>query len=621
MVLKICYNHHIHRVSKLPVTFQDLQKIVLHLFDNQLPDDWTLQYQDAEGDSIMLSDEHDFHNLLEDLNNSSKSVKIYVVPLKDIHQSQSRFESSVCESFSKTNDTELKNLNDEFQVIERQDPTSVEVKEMSCEEVEVPQEPERNVQNPVEKPMIVQVEKEEPQEPVNIPTQTDVIDQKSEHVQTYSQNDISNEGCRLKGKRRHHCLKKIIKKLTRTDLSPGRKERLETKFTSIVAELSPEHREKVEQKRRKYEERRTEKALKEKERFEKSVTDIFYQNLPALASLTRDLVNDSAPVKEDPKKEERPEVIQIDIDVKPEPVPSTEKSVHYHVSCDGCKMYPIVGIRYKCYVCPDFDYCEKCEGTTEHPHPFIKIRTPQQYVPHHARHQERPNTCLRQRLPIFSHCPAFRRCQQAQEQREDQESGNDQRAQHWENVRKGLNDFKNSGSFRHVLGSLFGAPMTNTQEEKEKVVKDVTDLYETLPNQLQERVKEHYQAMPEHCRNHLNNILQGLPKDILEKKEEAPEVPEKKEEEVIIQGEPIVEENLEKVDDEDACLIKEVEVEIKKEEEEPEVEKKEYSEEVRNKAAMLKEIFSDADEQNLLLFVSESPLMGIEELVENYLSL
>ena len=33
------------------------------------------------------------------------------------------------------------------------------------------------------------------------------------------------------------------------------------------------------------------------------------------------------------------------------------KVVHEGVACDGCKMFPIVGIRYKCSVREDFDLC------------------------------------------------------------------------------------------------------------------------------------------------------------------------------------------------------------------------------------------------------------------------
>ncbi len=55
------------------------------------------------------------------------------------------------------------------------------------------------------------------------------------------------------------------------------------------------------------------------------------------------------------------------------------KPVHYHYICDGCEKQGIVGIRYKCTVCPDFDYCEECEKKfgEKHGHPFLKIRRPE----------------------------------------------------------------------------------------------------------------------------------------------------------------------------------------------------------------------------------------------------
>ena len=55
------------------------------------------------------------------------------------------------------------------------------------------------------------------------------------------------------------------------------------------------------------------------------------------------------------------------------------KPIHYGVICDGCKKNPIVGCRYKCAVCKNFDYCEECEEkfNKTHQHPFIKIYKPQ----------------------------------------------------------------------------------------------------------------------------------------------------------------------------------------------------------------------------------------------------
>jgi hypothetical protein len=33
---------------------------------------------------------------------------------------------------------------------------------------------------------------------------------------------------------------------------------------------------------------------------------------------------------------------------------------HINITCDGCHMLPIRGLRYKCGVCEDFDYCQNC---------------------------------------------------------------------------------------------------------------------------------------------------------------------------------------------------------------------------------------------------------------------
>jgi hypothetical protein len=56
------------------------------------------------------------------------------------------------------------------------------------------------------------------------------------------------------------------------------------------------------------------------------------------------------------------------------------KSIHEYIRCNGCSKSPIVGDRYKCFVCNDFDYCDECEeknsSTKEHPHDFIRIRQP-----------------------------------------------------------------------------------------------------------------------------------------------------------------------------------------------------------------------------------------------------
>lgn len=75
--------------------------------------------------------------------------------------------------------------------------------------------------------------------------------------------------------------------------------------------------------------------------------------------------------------------------------PSSERSVHENIVCDGCNG-SVVGIRYKCSVCNDYDLCESCElkgGVHDSSHPLLKITVPLQ-----------PRWGGRGR-----HCPAHRR--------------------------------------------------------------------------------------------------------------------------------------------------------------------------------------------------------------------
>jgi len=52
--------------------------------------------------------------------------------------------------------------------------------------------------------------------------------------------------------------------------------------------------------------------------------------------------------------------------------------VHEGITCDGCQQSPITGIRFKCRVCPDYDLCTSCEAKDVHPadHPLIKFKVP-----------------------------------------------------------------------------------------------------------------------------------------------------------------------------------------------------------------------------------------------------
>jgi sequestosome 1 len=75
---------------------------------------------------------------------------------------------------------------------------------------------------------------------------------------------------------------------------------------------------------------------------------------------------------------------------------ATNKECHVGVECDGCKG-PVIGFRYKCFVCPNYDLCEKCSAAGIHSeHNMIKITKPGSFHhphPHHfhgRRHRHTP---------------------------------------------------------------------------------------------------------------------------------------------------------------------------------------------------------------------------------------
>ena len=64
---------------------------------------------------------------------------------------------------------------------------------------------------------------------------------------------------------------------------------------------------------------------------------------------------------------------------------SLVKTTHKGIVCKKCGMNPIVGYRYKCSICKDYNLCERCEEknyeTQEHLHDFIKMRNEEKVEP------------------------------------------------------------------------------------------------------------------------------------------------------------------------------------------------------------------------------------------------
>ncbi len=96
----------------------------------------------------------------------------------------------------------------------------------------------------------------------------------------------------------------------------------------------------------------------------------------------QNLVKFTEEKKEDKNEENKNEKKEVNKEEKKEEKKDDKKEeliIHHHVKCDGCKKSPIQGIRYKCTICENFDYCEECEKkyALQHGHPILKIRKPE----------------------------------------------------------------------------------------------------------------------------------------------------------------------------------------------------------------------------------------------------
>ena len=76
----------------------------------------------------------------------------------------------------------------------------------------------------------------------------------------------------------------------------------------------------------------------------------------------------------------RKDVISAGCTVRVLSVISIQKEIHRGVECDRCNGN-VVGIRYKCAICPDFDLCETCERIGFHSeHAMIRYVSPRTRV-------------------------------------------------------------------------------------------------------------------------------------------------------------------------------------------------------------------------------------------------
>ena len=126
------------------------------------------------------------------------------------------------------------------------------------------------------------------------------------------------------------------------------------------------------------------KKLKEKEKKEQidKIIKIAKETVNEINSLTKMVIIQSNNLIEQINNQDKNVMMSHeDIILKAGKKEKKEKdAIHFHVQCDGCKMNPLRGNRYKCKGCPDFDFCESCyqknNESHAHAHEFKLIEKP-----------------------------------------------------------------------------------------------------------------------------------------------------------------------------------------------------------------------------------------------------
>jgi hypothetical protein len=629
MPLKFSYSSQIHKVSKLPKTFKELNETINYLFEGKLPSNWALRYIDSDGDAIMLSDEEDYKNLLEEESASgSKSIKVNIIQVEDSNGLNSTYDvltSKVVNQIQNQDNKEIEKADEpleESKMVQEPIKEEKQAEEEDEEETTRPLEASGFIQNMAESKdafpfdqavSIYQVQGEKPKQ-----AEKDVPEQRDEEIRpesiVQSQNNVDFQQIR-------HRVKKIIKKLVKKNLSELKKEKLQDELQELENKLTPEQREQLEKKKDKYIRKITEKEAKIEAKIKKMMQDMFNENLEKFYSLKKNDIQEEHIIKveEDQiqiqKAQEEEEKQQ-----QQQPLILVCQVVHEMISCNGCNESPIVGIRYKCTECPNFNYCEKCEVDLDHPHPFIKLRKPEK------------NPLEKVQIPVVLD--------------ELQECFDD--VKKWAPFLKNIQDFWKTECCKAFIDVFLGNNEDKDGRVSKATIEAISKLFESLPQETQEQAVQKYRDLPQKAKKRINECFLDLPQKILggqvleekqaeeEEKIQEPVIEKPKEQKIEnnkpenVQEEVKVEEEQRDIDIEDKfkmaadqllkypgpkdVIIKDGQKDVQKEDP-----FKKYPEEIKGKVQKLKEIFPEADVGDLYEFVFQTPNAEIAALVENYL--
>ena len=328
MLIKLCYNNETHLISKVPKSFQDLLSLISASFQDKLPVSIDIHYTDSDGDKVMIACDQDLEAMFAIEGHSDHTLKIQISASKIQEYVPSLENSNIIIEKEKCNVNEMTEKLIDLKVSDPKPSVTVKNFEPFKEVKEQPKEPF------VSKKEIGAVCRKCLGSGFNI--------KKNKQCKKCEGKGVAKEeNCRKcngtgfnakKGKPCKRCDGKG-KRLFRCKSKEWKEKRM-SKLKSLIDEqvnISIDR-------------------LREELNLKKSREE-FLQQKPNIEPETRKKVHQEGP---------------------------TSVAIHEQYTCDGCGVHPILGTRYKCSVCRNFDYCEACEANIEHEHAFLKIRHPKQ---------------------------------------------------------------------------------------------------------------------------------------------------------------------------------------------------------------------------------------------------
>jgi hypothetical protein len=328
--IKISFYDEISSI-KCPKSFEDFKKMISKSYDLELSDiEELVIYFINENDRVSISNEMDFKQAISIRNNElEKNKKFNFVIYLEVSEQSKLFKREL-------EQTKLVEIKEEKEMELTLDKDAIVKREQETLRREI-EEKERILKDLLEK------EREEIERKERERFEKEkILREKLEHER------LENERIKLEKFEEERLEKeKILRE--KLELERFENERIQ------LEKLEQERLEKEQILRENSERLEKEKSLMI-EYITKAVEENINMNIEKIKDqLIKQTIEDSTKAllnKEDVKKE----------------------TVHKGVTCDGCNVGPIVGNRYKCTVCFNFDLCQNCEDKGDHLHPLIKYK-------------------------------------------------------------------------------------------------------------------------------------------------------------------------------------------------------------------------------------------------------